>query len=132
MGYGFCLVSIDNNKNMLNELANMNLDKNWRYCGGNGCYALLNMLTGYEPTFCYDTTIDLETIKDIYKCVNYFVENKCICDESDFPIWCKNSPEYEQNRNVKYEIDEDTYNQAKLFAEWLKIGINNNCVIEIF
>lgn len=132
MGFGFCLVSNNNDENMSKELANINLTANWRECGGIGCYSLLQMLVGYSPTFCYEMEIELETIKEMYYCVNYFIDNKSVCDEVDFPNWCKKSHEYEYNRNIKMEINENTLNQAKLLLQWFKIGINNNCIISIF
>ena len=131
MGVDFYLVSKKKTENMSKELANCNLTDNWRGCGGIGRYSLLHTLVAYSPTMCYELEIDQDTIKDMYKCVHYFIVNECVCYENDFPNWCKKSPEYEHNITVKMEINENTLNQAKLLLQWLEIGIRNHCVIKV-
>lgn len=131
MGVNFCLESLDDEKLSI-ELINVGLTKNWRECGGIGCYSLLGLLIGYTPTLSYDLVIDLETMKEMYDCVNYFIANSVVCNEVDYPNWCKQSVEYQDNINIEMEINENMLDQSKLLAKWLKIGIDNDCIIEIY
>ena len=110
MGLGFVLESNDNEM-LLQNLESARLSKNWRGCCGVGCYSLLQSLLG--PTYCYEMTIQLETIKKFYECVNYFIVNKSVCDISLIPNWRKESLKYEENINTLIEVNDYTLNQAK-------------------
>jgi hypothetical protein len=128
MGIRFELESEDD-ENLIQSLTNVGLTKNWRKCGGVGCYTLLQALLRHDPY--YDDRIDLETMKLMYNCVIYFIENKKVCDENDIPQWCKDAYDYEKNLDVKLEINEYTLQQAIKLAQWFEIGINHHCTIYI-
>jgi hypothetical protein len=130
MGVDFYLKS-NNDINLTGILENIGLKRNWRQCGGVGCYTLLQALLRYDPTFCHELIVNVDIMKTMLDCVNYFIKNNTPCDENDVPEWCKNSVEYNSNLNIEIEFNEYTLNQATKLATWLKFGIENNCVILI-
>jgi len=117
-----------------NALMKKRLTCNWKRCHSNDQYYVLKILTGYLPTIPNRGEItNLETIKKMKKCVEYFLQYKEICPEKDLPKYDKMLYELgaiHKREKVNYNLPDITIIVSKL-CDWLEIAIEFEASIAI-
>jgi hypothetical protein len=124
-----------NQSEMENTLRTKNLTCNWSRCHPHDQYYVLKILTGYCPSIPQRGEINnLEIIKEMKNCVEFFLQCKEVPPDSKLPKYGKLLDEMGAvhiHKRILNAIPDITIIASKLY-DWLDIGIkyeSSICVI---